>query len=78
MALVSLRWSSHRMPRPGFCVIRHFDFTSPLKLIEERFNLKPLTSRDRDASDMLDCLFSAKASRARCHHPADEARFFHS
>jgi phospholipase C len=41
--------------RPGFCCHTTFDFTSPLKLIEERFNLKPLTSRDRDASDMLDC-----------------------
>jgi phospholipase C len=41
--------------RPGFCCHTTFDFTSPLKLIEERFNLKPLTSRDREANDMLDC-----------------------
>jgi phospholipase C len=42
--------------RPGFCCHTTFDFRSPLKLIEERFNLKPLASRDRDANDMLDCL----------------------
>ena len=41
--------------RPGFCCHTTFDFTSPLKLIEERFNLKPLTSRDGEANDMLDC-----------------------
>ena len=41
--------------RPGFCCHTAFDFTSPLKLIEERFNLKPLTSRDGEANDMLDC-----------------------
>jgi phospholipase C len=41
--------------RPGFCCHTTFDFTSPLKLIEERFNLKPLTSRDGQANDMLDC-----------------------
>lgn len=33
----------------------HFDFTSPLKLIEERFGLEPLTERDAKAADMLDC-----------------------
>ena len=41
--------------RAGLCCHTSFDFTSPLKLIEERFNLKPLASRDRDANDMLDC-----------------------
>lgn len=41
--------------RPGFCCHTTFDFTSPLKLIEERFNLKSLTSRDGEANDMLDC-----------------------
>jgi phospholipase C len=41
--------------RPSFCCHTTFDFTSPLKLIEERFNLKPLTSRDGGANDMLDC-----------------------
>ncbi len=42
--------------RPGFICRTHFDLTSPLKLIERRFGLKPLTDRDRDANDMLDCL----------------------
>jgi phospholipase C len=41
--------------RAGLCCHTSFDFTSPLKLIEERFNLKPLASRDRNANDMLDC-----------------------
>ena len=41
--------------RAGLCCHTSFDFTSPLKLIEERFNLEPLASRDRDAHDMLDC-----------------------
>jgi len=41
--------------RPGFVCHTNFDFTSPLKLIEERFDLKPLTARDGAANDMLDC-----------------------
>ncbi|HVB28591.1 MAG TPA: alkaline phosphatase family protein [Terriglobia bacterium] len=41
--------------RPGFICHTRFDFTSPLKLIEERFGLKSLAERDRDAKDMLDC-----------------------
>jgi phospholipase C len=41
--------------KPGNIAHTAFDFTSPLKLIERRFGLKSLTSRDRDASDMLDC-----------------------
>jgi phospholipase C len=38
-------------------VVNHtrFDLTSPLKLIETRFGLPPLTNRDRDSNDMLDC-----------------------
>jgi phospholipase C len=38
-------------------VVNHtrFDFTSPLKLIETRFDLKALTDRDKDSNDMLDC-----------------------
>ena len=32
-----------------------FDFTSPLKLIERKYGLPPLASRDRDAKDMLSC-----------------------
>ena len=31
------------------------DFTSPLKLIEERYGLAPLATRDAGANDMLDC-----------------------
>ncbi|HEV2232819.1 MAG TPA: alkaline phosphatase family protein, partial [Terriglobia bacterium] len=42
--------------RPGFVCHTHFDFTSPLKLIEERFGLKSLTTRDSAAKDMLDCM----------------------
>jgi phospholipase C len=41
--------------RPGFIDHTQFDFTSPLKLIETRFNLPALTDRDRSANDMLSC-----------------------
>jgi phospholipase C len=41
--------------RPGFIDHTQFDFTSPLKLIETRFKLPPLTDRDRAANDMLSC-----------------------
>ncbi len=40
--------------RPGFISHTHFDFTSPLKLIERRFGLASLTARDRASEDMLD------------------------
>jgi phospholipase C len=40
--------------RPGFICHTKFDFTSPLKLIEQRFGLGPLASRDKEANDMLD------------------------
>lgn len=40
--------------RGSICHTR-FDFTSPLKLIEERFGLTPLSTRDAAANDMLDC-----------------------
>ena len=49
-ALVISPWA-----KPGFISHAHYDFTSPLKLIEDRFGLKPLASRDRDANNMLDC-----------------------
>ena len=39
----------------GYVCHTAFDFTSPLKLIEERFGLPPLTARDTSARDMLDC-----------------------
>ena len=44
-------------------VINHtqFDFTSPLKLIELKFGISPLTARDADSNTMLDCFdFSQK------------------
>ena len=41
--------------RRGYICRTAFDFTSPLKLIEERFGLAPLTARDAAAHDMLDC-----------------------
>jgi phospholipase C len=40
--------------RPGFICHTKFDFTSPLKLIEQRFGLRPLASRDKEANNMLD------------------------
>jgi hypothetical protein len=42
----------------------HYDFTSPLKLIEDHFGLKPLADRDRDASNMLDCFDFAQKPNA--------------
>jgi phospholipase C len=41
--------------RPGFIDHTQFDFTSPLKLIETRFNLPSLADRDRAANNMLSC-----------------------
>lgn len=49
-ALVISAWS-----KPGKVNHTQFDFTSPLKLIETKFGLKPLTDRDRKSKDMLDC-----------------------
>jgi phospholipase C len=40
--------------RPGFICHTRLDFTSPLKLIEQRFGLGPLASCDKEANDMLD------------------------
>ena len=42
--------------KAGAIVHTAYDFTSPLKLIEQCFGLPSLTSRDRQASPMLDCL----------------------
>jgi phospholipase C len=36
--------------QPGFIDHTLYDFTSVLRFIEERFNLKPLTDRDKDAN----------------------------
>ncbi|MFI5384589.1 MAG: phospholipase C [Fimbriimonadales bacterium] len=41
--------------RAGAIIHTAYDFTSPLKLIEECFALPSLTARDRQASPMLDC-----------------------
>jgi len=49
-ALVISPWS-----KPGFISHAHYDFTSPLKLIEDHFGLAPLADRDRAANNMLDC-----------------------
>lgn len=49
-ALVISPWA-----KPGYISHVHYDFTSPLKLIEDHFGLKPLASRDQDANNMLDC-----------------------
>jgi len=62
--------------RPGFISHMHFDFTSPLKLIERRFGLKPLADRDRDANDMLDCFdFRQKPLAAVPIRPATKLDF---
>ncbi len=45
-----LLWTK-RSRTPYLC----FGSTSPLKLIERRFGLKPLASRDAEANDMHDC-----------------------
>lgn len=49
-ALVISPWS-----KPGYISHVHYDFTSPLKLIEDHFGLEPLADRDRAADNMLDC-----------------------
>jgi phospholipase C len=49
-ALVVSAWA-----KPGFISHVYYDFTSPLKLIEDHFGLKPLADRDRGANNMLDC-----------------------
>ena len=41
--------------KKGFVNHSTFDFTSPLKLIETKFGLEPLTTRDAKSGDMLDC-----------------------
>ena len=41
--------------KPGYISRTAYDFTSPLKLIEERYGLPPLSTRDAAAKDMRDC-----------------------
>ena len=40
--------------KPGYISHTLYEFSSFLKLVEERFNLAPLTLRDANANDMLD------------------------
>jgi phospholipase C len=62
--------------RPGFVSHTVFDFTSPLRLIERRFGLPPLTSRDRDANDMVDCFdFQQKPLEKRVIKPSTKLDF---
>ena len=42
--------------RRGYIDHTEYDTTAILKLIERRFDLQPLTDRDRDAGDMLNAL----------------------
>ena len=41
------------------------DHTSILKLIETKWNLPPLTRRDAEADDLLDCARPGRAAHAR-------------
>lgn len=41
--------------KPGYISHTRFDFTSPLKLIETKYGLPPLSTRDASANDMRDC-----------------------
>jgi phospholipase C len=55
--------------KKGFVNHSQFDATSPLKLFETRFALEPLTERDRNANDMLDCFdFGQKPLEPRLIH----------
>jgi phospholipase C len=42
--------------KPAYITSTQYEFASVLKTIEERFNLPTLTSRDADATDILDAL----------------------
>jgi phospholipase C len=62
--------------KPGFISHVHYDFTSPLKLIEDHFGLKPLAERDRDANNMLDCFnFQQKPNPAEVLTRETELKF---
>ncbi len=50
--------------RAGYVSHSQFDFTSPLKLVETRYGLAPLTPRDAAANDMLDCFDFGQAPLA--------------
>ncbi len=64
--------------KPGFICHTYFDFTSPLKLIEDRFGLKSLTKRDAKAHDMLDCFnFHQRLNRPEVITTATKLDFSH-
>ena len=42
--------------QPGFIDHTLYDFTSVLRFIEDRFNLKPLTERDKNANNLAQSL----------------------
>ena len=69
-ALVISPWA-----KPGYISHVHYDFTSPLKLIEDHFGLKPLADRDR-AAEQHARLFrlSAEANPARCADEGDRTQ----
>jgi phospholipase C len=50
--------------RPGHLSSMTYDHTSILKLIERKWNLPPLTDRDRAAADPLDDMLDLSASPA--------------
>ncbi len=69
-ALVISPWA-----KPGFICHVHYDFTSPLKLIEDHFGLEPLAERDRAANNMLDCFrLPAEAKSPRGADPGDKTQ----
>lgn len=50
--------------RPGYISHTQYEFSSFLKLVEEHFNLAPLTLRDATANDMLDAFNFAQTPLA--------------
>lgn len=70
-ALIISPWA-----KPGYICHVHYDFTSPLKLIEDHFGLPSLASRDHDANDMLDCFdFQQKPNPPDVITPATKLNF---
>lgn len=64
--------------RPGYISHTQYDFTSPLKLIEEQFDLMPLTARDQKANDLRDCFdFHQKPLAPEVITPATKLDFSH-
>ncbi|HXC34690.1 MAG TPA: alkaline phosphatase family protein [Candidatus Acidoferrales bacterium] len=62
--------------KPGFICHVHYDFTSPLKLIEDHFSLSPLATRDAAANNMLDCFdFTQKPNSPDVITPETRLKF---